>query len=68
MHCINASRVVIHEAAITTSPHFVPGVGHPAVSPHVTGVGGTNLVTTMVTNSLQSKYVTENAYGDPEVP
>ena len=51
-----------------TSPHFVPGVEHPAVSPHVTGVGGTNLVTTMVTDSLQSKYVTENAYGDPEIP
>ena len=51
-----------------TSPHFIPGVEHPAVSPHVTAVGGTNLVTTMVTNSLQSKYVSENAYGDPEVP
>ncbi|MEO8524795.1 MAG: S53 family peptidase [Caldimonas sp.] len=51
-----------------TSPHFVPGVEHPAVSPNVTAVGGTNLVTTMVTDSLQSKYVTENAYGDPEVP
>ena len=49
------------------SPHFVPGVEHPAVSPHVTGVGGTNLVTTAV-GSLESRYVTENAYGDPEVP
>lgn len=54
----------------TNSPaaHFIPGVEHPADSPHVTGVGGTNLVTTSVAGSLQSRYVTENAYGDPEVP
>ncbi|HZV93069.1 MAG TPA: S53 family peptidase, partial [Caldimonas sp.] len=50
------------------SAHFIPGVEHPAVSPHVTAVGGTNLVTTNVAGSLQSRYVTENAYGDPELP
>ncbi len=48
--------------------HFIPGVEHPAVSPHVTAVGGTNLLTTSVTGSLQSRYVGENAYGDPEIP
>lgn len=37
----------------------------PATSPHVTGVGGTNLVTTMSTGSLDSKYVSEAAFGDP---
>jgi subtilase family serine protease len=54
----------------TGSPtaHFIPGVEHPAVSPHVTAVGGTNLLTTFVAGSLQSRYVGENAYGDPEIP
>ncbi len=37
----------------------------PASSPHVTGVGGTNLLTTLGPNALDSKYVSENAYGDP---
>jgi subtilase family serine protease len=46
---------------------FVPGVQHPAVSPNVTGVGGTNLQT--VTGQwLDATYVGENAFGDPEVP
>jgi kumamolisin len=39
----------------------------PASSPHVTGVGGTNLTTTYSTTSLDSKYVSEQAYGDPLV-
>ena len=37
----------------------------PAASPHVVGVGGTNLVTTLSTNNLNSKYISENAFGDP---
>jgi subtilase family serine protease len=40
----------------------------PATSPHVTGVGGTNLVTTFDSknpNDLNSAYVRENAYDDP---
>jgi subtilase family serine protease len=53
---------------------WVPGVDEPAASPHVTAVGGTNLVTTTPPNpqttppTLTSKYVGENAWGDPEVP
>lgn len=42
-----------------------PSVETPASSPHVTGVGGTNLATTHITGSLDSKYVTEEAFGDP---
>jgi subtilase family serine protease len=40
------------------------GVNTPAVSPHVTGVGGTNLETTYYPPSLDSAYVTENANYD----
>jgi subtilase family serine protease len=47
---------------------FVAGVETPACSPEVTAVGGTNLVTTYTPGSLDSKYVSENANGDPEVP
>ncbi len=47
---------------------FLPGAETPAVSPHVTAVGGTNLVTASTTGSLNSAYVKENANGDPEVP
>lgn len=46
------------------------GVGTPAISPHVTAVGGTNLVTTydsMNPSDLNSAYVRENANGDPLV-
>lgn len=41
-------------------------VNTPASSPHVTGVGGTNLVTTHSTKSttLDSAYIKEQAYGD----
>ncbi len=46
---------------------FVAGVEHPAVSPSVTGVGGTNLQT-ITGQGLNSGYVSENAYGDPEIP
>ncbi len=40
------------------------GVSSWADDPNVTGVGGTNLVTTFVKGSLQSKYVRENAFFD----
>jgi subtilase family serine protease len=40
------------------------GVGIPAASPHVTAVGGTNLVTTFNPPSLNSAYVSENADSD----
>jgi subtilase family serine protease len=43
---------------------FLPGIEHPASSPHVTAVGGTNLITTSNPPSLDSRYVSENAYGD----
>jgi subtilase family serine protease len=47
---------------------FIPGVDNPAESPYVTAVGGTNLFTTAVPNSLTSKYVSESEFGNPEVP
>ena len=43
-----------------------PGVEFPASSPHVVGVGGTNLITTHTTTTdLNSAYVREQAYADP---
>ncbi|HTS50133.1 MAG TPA: S53 family serine peptidase [Bryobacteraceae bacterium] len=45
-----------------------PGVEWPASLPHVTAVGGTNLVTSNISGSLQSTYVSENAFGDPLLP
>jgi kumamolisin len=44
---------------------FQPSAETPASSPHVTGVGGANLVTTMSSTSLESKYVSEAAFDDP---
>jgi subtilase family serine protease len=44
------------------------GIASPASSPHVTAVGGTNLVTTFNAknpNDLNSAYVSENADDDP---
>jgi subtilase family serine protease len=44
------------------------GIGSPASSPHVTAVGGTNLITTFnpkKPNDLNSAYVGENADDDP---
>ena len=63
-------------AYLTTTPQDPPvvvgsyrlGVEFPASSPYVTAVGGTNLVTTSQAGSLESKYVSENAFGDPEEP
>ncbi|GBR54220.1 proteinase [Neokomagataea thailandica NBRC 106555] len=45
---------------------FVPSVSTPAADPNVTAVGGTNLVTASTKGSLDSAYLRENAYGDPE--
>jgi len=46
---------------------FIAGVEEPASDPHVTAVGGTNLVTTYIPGSLDSQYATENAWSDPEI-
>lgn len=48
--------------------HFIPAVEFPASSPHVTAVGGTNLVTTFAPPLLKSEYIRENAYYDPLIP
>lgn len=48
--------------------HFLPGAQSFASSPHVTGVGGTNLQTTFAPPSLTSNYVSEDALGDPLLP
>jgi len=47
---------------------FLPGVETFGSSPHVTSVGGTNLKTTADPSSLESSYVHEQAFADPEVP
>ena len=47
---------------------FIAGVSTPAADPNVTAVGGTNLVTTYESGSLNSQYATENAWSDPEIP
>lgn len=56
---------------------FVPCIDQPADSPHVTALGGGNLITSTVTPdpanpadpaNFQSTYVSENGLGDPEVP
>ncbi|HLZ66605.1 MAG TPA: S53 family serine peptidase [Aliidongia sp.] len=44
---------------------FLQTAESPASSPHVVGVGGTNLVTSFVTGKLTSTYVSENANPDP---
>ena len=64
LECPDAAYFAGHD------PHarFVPSVSDPADSPNVTAVGGTNLITTAATGSLNSAYVSENGYGDPEQP
>jgi subtilase family serine protease len=47
---------------------FIPSVSTPASDPNVTAVGGTNLVTKYTAGSLDSPYVKENAFSDPEIP
>jgi len=51
-----------------THPTFVPSVSTPAADPAVTAVGGGNLVTKSAPPSLDSTYVRESAFADPEVP
>jgi len=51
-----------------TAPTFVPSISTPAGDPAVTAVGGGNLVTNNAPPSLDSAYVRESAYNDPEVP
>ena len=51
-----------------TSPVFVPSISTPAGDPAVTAVGGGNLVTNSAPPSLDSTYVRESAYNDPEAP
>ena len=50
------------------SPVFVPGISSPSNDPNVTAVGGGNLVTKSAPPSLDSSYVRESGYGDPEDP
>jgi subtilase family serine protease len=53
------------------SSHFIKGVSTPAVDPNVTSVGGGNLITTFTPpagSSLNSAYVGEQGFGDPEIP
>jgi subtilase family serine protease len=50
------------------NPTFVPGVSTPADDPDVTAVGGGNLITTATASSLNSAYVRESAFGDPQAP
>lgn len=52
-------------SATSACGSFQPSAETPASSPHVTGVGGTNLTTTLSSTSLDSKYISEQAYGDP---
>jgi subtilase family serine protease len=47
---------------------FAASVESPADDPYVTAVGGGNLITSYTPGSLVSTYVSENGYGDPEVP
>ena len=51
-----------------TASTFVPSVSTPAADPAVTAVGGGNLVTASAPPSLDSSYVRESAYNDPEAP
>ena len=45
--------------------HAIASVQFPASSPHVTAVGGTNLVTVSDGATKDSTYVSEEAFGDP---
>jgi kumamolisin len=51
-----------------TGETAIAGVEWPADDTDVTGVGGTNLVTSFVSGSLRSTYVSENAFYDPIAP
>jgi kumamolisin len=49
----------------TCTGTFLPSVEFPASSPHVVGVGGTNLKTTYAAGNLNSAYISEEAFADP---
>jgi subtilase family serine protease len=50
-------------------PTFVVAIENPADDPNVTAVGGGNLVTSVGTPApLSAVYVSENGFGDPEIP
>jgi subtilase family serine protease len=49
------------------SPVFVPGVSTPSDDTDVTSVGGGNLIT-VSDGTLNSAYVRESAFADPELP
>ncbi len=51
-----------------TNASFGVGVNSPADDPDVTAVGGGNLITTYKAASLNSTYVRESAFADPEIP
>ena len=52
----------------TGPSRFTPSVQFPSNSPHVTGVGGGNLETvTRTAPSLTATYLSENAFGDPDI-
>lgn len=51
-----------------TNGKFIPSVSVPAADSAVTAVGGTNVLTTHSSTTLNSAYVKENAWSDPEVP
>ena len=51
--------------ATSTCGSALAGAEFPASSPHVTGVGGTNLATTFNANNLNSEYISEEAFADP---
>jgi len=46
----------------------IAGVSSPASDPNITGVGGTNLITSFIPGSLRSTYVSENAFFDRWAP
>ena len=51
--------------ATSSCGSFQVSAEFPASSPHVVGVGGTNLKTTHTAGSLNSAYVSEQAYANP---
>ncbi|WP_293384996.1 protease pro-enzyme activation domain-containing protein [Phenylobacterium sp.] len=65
--------------SVNIIPHFVASFNGPAVTagkgvstpsgdPNVTSVGGGNLITSFTSGSLDSTYVSEQGFGDPEIP
>jgi subtilase family serine protease len=53
-----------YECLDPTGTSLVKGVSTPATDSAVTAVGGTNLLTNVTPGSLDSAYVSENAFGD----